>query len=379
MPEITEAFVDSVAPKASAASSGRALLLGKKFVALNRSDDDTLVFGECRGSGKSNYAVSVDFLDPVKPVYRCTCPSRQIPCKHVLGLMYAWVEGHQFEPAAVPEDVAAKRSRAEQRAAKRDAGPAKPKKVNKRALAKKIEAQLDGLGLLEQLVHDLIRGGLGNVTAKTASGIEARARQLGDAYLPGAQAALRSLTLLLRSEQMQQREVGYTEAMDHLTRLHSMVKRGRAYLRARAEDPELRPEVETDIAAWLGHAWQLTELEAAGLTEDDVELVQLAFEAFDDPARRAMIDRGWWVRLGGGGGGRPGAARRRRDRHHPPAPRRQAPARGRLPLRGRPRGQAVPLPRPISTAASDGTATSGEPSPPTTATPSARSPRRSAT
>ena len=46
---------------------------------------------------------------------RCTCPSRQFPCKHVLGLLYAYAGGASFTPAEVPEDLAAKREKAEKR------------------------------------------------------------------------------------------------------------------------------------------------------------------------------------------------------------------------------------------------------------------------
>jgi len=64
------------------------------------------------------------------------------------------------------------------------------------------------------------------------------------------------------------------------------------YLRKRLEDPELNPETDSSIAAWLGHAWQLTELKAAGLLQADVELLQLAFNSHDDVARQEFIDTG---------------------------------------------------------------------------------------
>ena len=53
--------------------------------------------------------ISIDFAVPQRPVYRCTCPSRQFPCKHVLSLLYALVERKTFTSADVPEELAAKR------------------------------------------------------------------------------------------------------------------------------------------------------------------------------------------------------------------------------------------------------------------------------
>ena len=308
MIEIDHSYVDAAAPNAAAIKNGRGLVLKGKFVKLHKSDDETLLFGECKGSGASNYRTSCDFIRPDSPVYRCSCPSRQFPCKHCLGLMYAYVEGKKFTAAAIPDDVAAKREKAEKRAEKKKADADKPRKVNTAALKKKIQAQLDGLDLLEKLAHDLLRTGMGNTTAKTARQIEEQAKQLGNAYLPGAQAALQSYTKLFGDEEGRfdsglsatQREAIYGEGLDQLTRLHSLVKQGRAYLKKRLEDPELQPETETAIAAWLGHAWQLRELRDAGLVENDCELVQLAFNSYDDVARREYVDSGVWMNLNTG-------------------------------------------------------------------------------
>jgi len=38
----------------------------------------------------------------------------------------------------------------------------------------------------------------------------------------------------------------------------------KVYLQERISDPNLKADTETAIAAWLGHAWQYTELQAAG-------------------------------------------------------------------------------------------------------------------
>ena len=92
----------------------------------------------------------------------------------------------------------------------------------------------------------------------------------------------------------------YSEALDQLSRLHALVKQGRAYLQRRLDDPELKPETDSGIAAWLGHAWQLRELKDAGLVETDAELVQLAFNSHDDVARQEYVDTGVWMTLGNG-------------------------------------------------------------------------------
>ena len=141
---ITESFTDAAAPNADAIRNGRGLVSKGKLSGLHRSADSSLIFGECAGSGSTPYRCSVDVADPMKPVWRCSCPSRQIPCKHALGLAYAFAAGKPFTDAEPPEDLAAKREKAVARAEKKAAEaevppkPAKPKTVNKSALKKKI-------------------------------------------------------------------------------------------------------------------------------------------------------------------------------------------------------------------------------------------------
>src|SRR5262245_22781012 len=107
---LDENLVDSVALNADAAKNGRALVLKNKFLKLNRTEDNTLIFGECAGSGKTPYQVSCDFSRETT-TYRCTCPSRQFPCKHSLGLMYAYVMKKSFTVAEPPADLQEKRDK----------------------------------------------------------------------------------------------------------------------------------------------------------------------------------------------------------------------------------------------------------------------------
>jgi hypothetical protein len=96
MVSFDEAFVDAAAPNSDAGKNGRGLVLKKKFKKLHVAPEGDLLFGECEGSGKEPYRCSVDFARADHPTFRCTCPSRQFPCKHCLGLMYA------FAPGAMP-------------------------------------------------------------------------------------------------------------------------------------------------------------------------------------------------------------------------------------------------------------------------------------
>src|SRR5436305_10453395 len=122
---IDEAYADAAAPNADAAKNGRGLVLKGKLANLHVSDDGTLLFGECAGSGKQPYQCSCDFARPEQPTHRCTCPSRQFPCKHCLALMYAYVQKKPFTPAPVPADLQTKREKLADRAEKKAAEPDK--------------------------------------------------------------------------------------------------------------------------------------------------------------------------------------------------------------------------------------------------------------
>jgi hypothetical protein len=201
----------------------------------------------------------------------------------------------------------AKREKLATRVEKKAVEADKPKQVNQAALAKKVKAQLAGVDTLERLTHDLVRLGIGNMNAKLAADMAKQADQLGDAYLPGARAALYRYLQLFSDEEgdfvdrpTAVAERIYSDALDQLARLHATIKQGRAYLTKRLEDPGLAVPTDSPIAAWLGHAWQLGELKSCGLVEQDAELVQVAFNSHDDKAREEFVDTGIWITLGNG-------------------------------------------------------------------------------
>src|SRR6478736_8987772 len=130
MISIDETFIDAAAPNSEAAKNGRGLVLKGKFIHLYQSADGSLIFGHCQGSGKEPYLCSADFAQPQAPVYRCTFPCRQFPCKHSLGLLYALLQGKKFAPAEAPEALSAKREKAAARVEKKKEDADKPKVVN---------------------------------------------------------------------------------------------------------------------------------------------------------------------------------------------------------------------------------------------------------
>lgn len=301
MINLTESMVDSLALNSSAIKNGQGLVKKNSFPLLCQSEDGTLMFGECQGSGKTPYRCSVDWLNEGSPVFRCTCPSRQFPCKHNLGLMYSYTSGKVFETADIPEDIVEKRGKAEKREEKKkeqvdsDTPVTKKRKTNKAALVKKIAAQLEGINIAEKLMIQLVQSGLGSVDSKVLKTAEEQVKQLGNYYIPGVQIAFRDLTIQLSSDD--DREKMYTNSMERLSTLQVLIKRSKEYLQGRLDDPYVAPDTETTIEEWIGHAWQIAELREAGRIRNDAELVQLAFRSYTDHARGEYVDEGYWSEL----------------------------------------------------------------------------------
>src|SRR3954463_11415295 len=90
----------ALAPSASAQRTARALTT-ERYWRDTGWDGDTLVWGRCQGSATAPYQAIAD-LDG--PGYHCSCPSRKIPCKHVLAVLLRWSAG-QLTPGHPPDWV----------------------------------------------------------------------------------------------------------------------------------------------------------------------------------------------------------------------------------------------------------------------------------
>ncbi len=303
MEQLTEAYVDSLALNSAAIKNGKDLVKKNSFPLLCKSEDASVIFGECKGSGKDPYRCSVDWAKEGNPVFRCTCPSRQFPCKHNLGLMYAYTSGKSFETAPVPQDLAEKREKAEKREEKKKEtavsdAPAAKRKTNKAALTKKIAAQLEGIAIAEKLLLQLTQQGFGSLDKKVLQTADEQAKQLGNYYIPGIQIALRQLTELFRSEN--ERETVYTQAIEQLTMLHSLIQKSKKYLEGRLGNPDAPVDADTTLEERIGHAWQIAELREQGHVRTDVDLLQLAFRSYTDAPRGEYVDEGCWANLSTG-------------------------------------------------------------------------------
>lgn len=291
MPTVMTLTVETIhrlAPDMSALAAARDLVRKGQFKSLGVTADGTWLMGECQGSGKLPYQVSVD-LGSEDPMGRCSCPSRKFPCKHCLGLMLLFVaEPERFQQKEVPAELAAKRAKQVDRNEKKKQDRSKPAKANTAALLKKRAAQKDGLDLLEKLVLDLVTSGQWFAPTQVAR-MERQAKQLTDAYLPGGRMMLHQLMHLAQTDAHADEERQALGA-EIIGQLWATVQKGRNYLLEKLAGDENQAEADAVVEEVLGKAWQLTELKEKGYTRKDISLLELAYERKDDQAREERIE-----------------------------------------------------------------------------------------
>lgn len=317
MREITEQQILALAPNAAAASNGKKISQKGGFVRLERTEDDTLYMGECTGSGKSNYITSADYIDENNPVFRCSCPSRQFPCKHSLALLYEMLAKKEFNICEVPEDIQKKRDKKQakenkaneaakpesemteeekQKAEKKKASAAK---TARNARVKKLKSQLEGLDLVEKVVNDLMSAGLGTIGGASLKTYQQLAKQMGDYYLPGPQRLCNQLLIEITAFQKDHDESHYDAAISVLEKLWTLIKKSRQYINEKLEKDDVTLE-DTVLYEELGGIWKLSELEELGKSKKNASLMQLSFWVTYDEARKEYIDTGCWADLDDG-------------------------------------------------------------------------------
>ena len=302
--EITLKKIEELAPNADAAKNGRDLLKKRKFSNLKISGEKNLIWGECAGSGKNPYVCSADYMNEFSPVFRCNCPSRQFPCKHALGLLYAYeADNSVFVVADIPVDITSKREKIEKKVEKKTLEKEsikekadKPVKVNKASFVKKADKQLEGIEIAGKILKDIVLTGLSSIDAKIRKSLLEQIKELGNYYINGIQTAFNNLFLDLDNVENEE----YTQVIDQINYISALLKKSADYLNKRKENPEEAPELESAIEEQIGYVWKLVELMQHGLYEENSELIQLSFNSYDNPARKEFVDEGIFLNLKSG-------------------------------------------------------------------------------
>jgi hypothetical protein len=176
------AQVETLAPDPASVKAARALSSPGSWSESGRLDD--ILWGRCR-----NYQVCVDLAGPA---FKCSCPSRKIPCKHTLGLLLFWAESDVSDAPAAEFAREWQASRAARAAKPRAESTPDPAAAAKRA-EQRAERVAGGMAELRRWLDDQVRQGLAGAQRGGAKPFDTMAARLVDAQAPGAAGAVRRL------------------------------------------------------------------------------------------------------------------------------------------------------------------------------------------
>lgn len=230
---------------ANTLKDARKLAVSSRWQGTGRAEQ--VVWGLCRGSAKEPYRAC---LDTGEVGYKCTCPSRKQPCKHVAALaLLAADQPNLFAPAEAPEWVASwQANRARRHVPKIDATP-DPEAQAARVKARELKVRA-GMEELRLWLYDLVRHGLTDDRVRTYAFWDRMAARMVDAQAPGVARRLRGLAAV----PMQGRPDWAERLLDELAALYLLAE-------AYAQLETLPEETQADLRAVVGWPVKQDELQ----------------------------------------------------------------------------------------------------------------------
>lgn len=196
----SEEDIKNLAPTPGAFIAGKKLSDKGNWLLFAKSE--RAIWGQIKGSGKNPYSTQ---LDIVSVAYKCSCPSRQFPCKHSIALMLLYADtAKDFPSEDEPEWVKSWLSRRESKVSKelaveKDKTPEEHEK-SEQAKQKNQEQRLKDVSIgveeLELWLKDLVRMGFLELPNKPKSEFLKVASRMVDSKAPGLASWVKSLAAL---------------------------------------------------------------------------------------------------------------------------------------------------------------------------------------
>ncbi|MCA9638038.1 MAG: SWIM zinc finger family protein, partial [Myxococcales bacterium] len=278
--QLTNQQVEALAPDKAAVARAKKLGEPRNWSGLGSSE--RAIWGECKGS--STYQVRVDLSDLAS---KCSCPSRQLPCKHTLGLLFLAAQRPKelaagAEPEWVADWITRRQAAAQAKATKKAQAREGKAPVDAAAQAKRVEKReekiADGLDQLDRWLSDLVRVGLASVEQSSPGIFEEEARRLVDAQASGLAGWVRRLSTIPLS------------GSDWPARLLAQLGRIALLTRAYRGLERLDPALQLDVRQQIGWSMGQDEVLAHGDRVRDRWQV-IAQEVIDD--ERLRTQRTW--------------------------------------------------------------------------------------
>ena len=190
----TEPQIEALAPKETAYKAALKIVNGSKC--QERARSERALWGTIQGSGKKPYKTQIDIQNLA---YKCSCPSRQFPCKHALAILILDsrdVSEQGAEPEWVAEWIDKRQSKAQP---KKETKPLTEKEIAARQKSKdkradeRLVAVNSGIDELEKWLRDQDRIGLLELPNRPREDFEKLAARMVDAKASGLAGWVRAL------------------------------------------------------------------------------------------------------------------------------------------------------------------------------------------
>ncbi|MDR2641452.1 MAG: SWIM zinc finger family protein [Planctomycetaceae bacterium] len=198
---LTSDQIKALAPDAASFGAGQSLSLSGQW--KNCGQSDNAIWGECQGSGKLPYQIRIDQREFA---FRCSCPSRKLPCKHVLGLLLlaannSVVVPQSAEPDLITQWLAERDNRAQKKSTDKTETNNTPKKIDEKAQLKRITERQNrvvaGIEQLENWLCDLVRMGIADIDRKPLLFWDNQSKRLIDSQAPGLASKIQRISELV--------------------------------------------------------------------------------------------------------------------------------------------------------------------------------------
>lgn len=286
--------VFALAPKPSSLTAAQPLAVPSRWAGSGA--DERAVWGRCAGSGAEPYECVVDH---VSVAFRCSCPSRVLPCKHALALLLLWARGQvasatapafattwlaQRATVSVPEPPAPP---AGETSAPEGAGPEQPAAAGADTPSPpmppgvgrddRIARMAAGLAELDRWLDDRVRTGLADPALARYATWDQLAARLIDAQVGGLANRVRRLAGVVGAHPEWHQQV-----LAELGALHLLATAGRRM-------GGLSPALADSVAAAIG--WQVRHADVlAGVPSTDHWVVMGRSDVRED---RIEVRRIW--------------------------------------------------------------------------------------
>jgi hypothetical protein len=261
----SEQQIEAMSPNPAAFVAGKKLAARENW--LEVASSPRAIWGSIKGSGKSPYLTQVDSSNVA---YKCTCPSRQFPCKHSIALLVLYTNRPaEFKTADEPEWVT---DWMDKRTAKEEKKSEPPKELTEEdivqreknkenTVAARLGSILAGAIELELWLKDLVRMGLLNLPNKDRAEFQKVAARMVDAKAPGLAGWIKSMGDI----DYRQPEVWQAEALAIIAKVHLLVRALKNYEQL---SPLWQQTIRT-LAGFSQSAKELVENEEAETIKDD--------------------------------------------------------------------------------------------------------------